>query len=681
MKDLTKAEAKKRIEKLKTVISYHRYLYHVLNKQEISDAVLDSLKHELYKLEQKFPEFITSDSPTQRVGGKALEKFKKVKHLIPMLSIEDVFSEKELQDWRDYLKRLQPSAKFEYFSELKIDGFAITLIYEKGVFVLGATRGDGRIGEDVTQNLKTIESIPLKLEIYGKLPSPEIENKLKKLISQGIIEVRGEIYMEKKDFEKFNQEQKKKGLPAYSNPRNLAAGSIRQLDPKLAASRPLKFLAYGMVSDIGQKRHSEEHQILPTLGFKADIGQRCQNLNQVIEFWKEIAKKREKFPFQIDGIVVNVDENSLFKKLGIVGKSHRGARALKFAPKQTTTKVLDIKIQIGRTGAVTPVAYLEPVQVGGVTISRATLHNEDEIKRLGVRIGDTVIVGRAGDVIPVVIGVLPNLRTGKEGVYRMPKHCPVCGIALVRVKGEVVWRCPNKQCRARRKKFLYHFVSKKAFDIEGLGPKIIDQFIEKNLISEAPDIFKLEEGDLKPLERFAEKSAQNIISAIQASKEITLSRFIYALGIRHVGEETAIDLANSFGSINSLKKASKEEIEALPDIGPEVSKSIYNWFQSPKNLRLIDELFGVGIKISPLEKFGKKLAGKTFILTGAFKSMTRSEAERKIRLLGGHPSSSISRQTDFLVVGENPGSKLEKAKKLGVKIIGEKEFLEIIKPS
>ena len=681
MKDLTKAEAKKRIEKLKTVISYHRYLYHVLNKQEISDAVLDSLKHELYKLEQKFPEFITSDSPTQRVGGKPLEKFKKVKHSIPMLSIEDVFSEKELQDWRDYLKRLQPSAKFEYFSELKIDGFAITLIYEKGVFVLGATRGDGRIGEDVTQNLKTIESIPLKLGIRGKPPSPEIKNKLKKLISQGIIEVRGEIYMEKKDFEKFNQEQKKKGLPAYSNPRNLAAGSIRQLDPKLAASRPLKFLAYGMVSDIGQKRHSEEHQILPTLGFKADIGQRCQNLNQVIEFWKEIAKKREKFPFQIDGIVVNVDENSLFKKLGIVGKSHRGARALKFAPKQTTTKVLDIKIQIGRTGAVTPVAYLEPVQVGGVTISRATLHNEDEIKRLGVRIGDTVIVGRAGDVIPVVIGVLPNLRTGKEGVYRMPKHCPVCGIALVRVKGEVVWRCPNKQCRARRKKFLYHFVSKKAFDIEGLGPKIIDQFIEKNLISEAPDIFKLEEGDLKPLERFAEKSAQNIISAIQASKEITLSRFIYALGIRHVGEETAIDLANSFGSINSLKKASKEEIEALPDIGPEVSKSIYNWFQSPKNLRLIDELFGVGIKISPLERFGKKLAGKTFILTGAFKSMTRSEAERKIRLLGGHPSSSISRQTDFLVVGENPGSKLEKAKKLGVKIIGEKEFLEIIKPS
>ena len=678
---MTKKEVKQRIAKLKKVINHHRYLYHVLNKQEISDAVLDSLKHELYKLEQKFPEFITSDSPTQRVGGKALEKFKKVKHLIPMLSIEDVFSEKELQDWRDYLKRLQPSAKFEYFSELKIDGFAITLIYEKGVFVLGATRGDGRIGEDVTQNLKTIESIPLKLGIRGKPPSPEIKNKLKKLISQGIIEVRGEIYMEKKDFEKFNQEQKKKGLPAYSNPRNLAAGSIRQLDPKLAASRPLKFLAYGMVSDIGQKRHSEEHQILPTLGFKADIGQRCQNLNQVIEFWKEIAKKREKFPFQIDGIVVNVDENSLFKKLGIVGKSHRGARALKFAPKQTTTKVLDIKIQIGRTGAVTPVAYLEPVQVGGVTISRATLHNEDEIKRLGVRIGDTVIVGRAGDVIPVVIGVLPNLRTGKEGVYRMPKHCPVCGIALVRVKGEVVWRCPNKQCRARRKKFLYHFVSKKAFDIEGLGPKIIDQFIEKNLISEAPDIFKLEEGDLKPLERFAEKSAQNIISAIQASKEITLSRFIYALGIRHVGEETAIDLANSFGSINSLKKASKEEIEALPDIGPEVSKSIYNWFQSPKNLRLIDELFGVGIKISPLERFGKKLAGKTFILTGAFKSMTRSEAERKIRLLGGHPSSSISRQTDFLVVGENPGSKLEKAKKLGVKIIGEKEFLEIIKPS
>ena len=668
---MKKTEAKQRIEKLKEVISYHRYLYHVLNRQEISDAALDSLKHELYQLEERYPEFITPDSPTQRVAGEPLEGFVKVKHEVPMLSIEDVFSEKELLDWENYLKRLQPSRHpFEYFAELKIDGFAMALIYETGILKCGATRGDGKVGEDVTQNLKTIESIPLKLETRG--PS---SGKIKKKI-----EVRGEVYMRKEAFEKVNQERKKKGEALYANPRNLAAGSIRQLDPKLAASRPLEFLAYDLITDLGQKTHSEEHQILKALGFKTDsYAKICQNLEEAIGLWRKIAKERATLPHLIDGVVVIVNDNDLFSKLGVVGKSPRGMRAFKFSPKQATTILKDIKLQVGRTGAITPVAYLKPVEVGGVTVSRATLHNTEEIKRLGVKIGDTVIVGRAGDVIPEVIKVLPKLRTGKEKKFQMPKVCPVCGRKLMRKAKEVVWRCENPDCRARRREFLYHFTSKKAFDIEGLGPKIIDQLMDENLISRAPDIFELKEGDLMPLERFAEKSSQNLVEAIQKSKKITLPRFIYSLGIRHVGEETAIDLANYSGSIDKLKKASREELEKIPDIGGKVSESIYNWFQQKRNQKLIEDFLKAGVKILPPEIVGKKLQGLTFVITGTLQLMSRTEAEKKIRLQGGHPQSSLSKQTDYLVAGSEPGSKLEKAKELGVKTIGEKEFLEMIK--
>jgi DNA ligase (NAD+) len=667
---MTKEEAKQRIEKLKKVISHHRYLYHVLNRQEISDAALDSLKHELYQLEQKFPEFITPDSPTQRVAGAPLEGFAKVKHEVPMLSIEDVFSEKELLDWEDYLKRLQPSLyPFEYFAELKIDGFAITLIYEDGILKCGATRGDGRTGEDVTQNLKTIESIPLKLRECRYLTS-----------SMKRIEIRGEVYMTKKAFEKVNQERKEKGEPLYANPRNLAAGSIRQLDPKLAASRPLEFLAYDLVTDLGQKAHFEEHQILKTLGFKTDSSARiCQNLKEVIGLWRKIVRERATLPHLIDGVVVMVNDNNLFDKLGVVGKSPRGMRAFKFSPKQATTILKDIKLQVGRTGAITPVAYLKPVEVGGVTVSRATLHNEEEIKRLGVKIGDTVIVGRAGDVIPGVIKVLPKLRTGQEKKFQMPTTCPVCGRKLVRKVKEVVWRCENPDCQARRREFLYHFTSKKAFDIEGLGPKIIDQLMDESLISQPPDIFELKEGDLLPLERFAEKSSQNLVRAISKSKEITLSRFVYSLGIRHIGEETAIDLARYFGSIDELKKASREELEKIPDIGEKVSESIYNWFQQKSNQKLIDDLIKVGVKILPPETIGKKLQGITFVITGTLELMSRAEAEKKIRLQGGHPTNSVSKQTDYLIVGKEPGSsKLERAKELRVKTIGEREFLEMI---
>jgi len=666
------ASARQRIEKLKKAINYHRYLYHVLNRQEISDAALDSLKHELYQLEEHYPEFITPDSPTQRVAGEPLEGFVKVKHEVPMLSIEDVFSEKELLGWEGYLKRLEPSAKLEYFAELKIDGFAITLIYETGILKGGATRGDGKVGEDVTQNLKTIESIPLKLEISrlsGWLP-----DKL-----NGRIEIRGEVYMAKESFEKVNQERKKKGEPLYANPRNLAAGSIRQLNPKLAASRPLEFLAYDLITDLGQKTHSEEHQILKALGFKTDsYAKICQNLEEAIVLWRKIAKERVILPYLIDGVVVIVNDNDLFGKLGVIGKSPRGMRAFKFFPKQATTILKDIKLQVGRTGAITPVAYLKPVEVGGVTVSRATLHNEDEIKRLGVKIGDTVIVGRAGDVIPEVIKVLPKLRTGQEKKFQMPKTCPVCGRKLARKAKEVVWRCENPDCQARRREFLYHFTSKKAFNIEGLGPKIIDQLIDENLISRPPDIFELKEGDLLPLERFAEKSAQNLVKAFSNSKEITLSRFIYSLGIRHVGEETAIDSARYFGSIDELKKASREELEKIPDIGSKVSESIYNWFQQKRNQKLIDDLTKVGVKILPSEMVGKKLQGLTFVITGTLELMSRTEAEKKIRLQGGHPLNSLSKQTDYLVVGKEPGSKLEKAKELGVEIINEKEFLNLL---
>lgn len=677
---MTKQQAKLRIEKLKKVINHHRYLYHVLEHQEISEGALDSLKHELYQLEKSFPELRTPDSPTQRVEGEPLEGFEKVKRKLPMLSLEDVFNQKELEDWQDYLKRLVPGQKFDYFAEMKIDGFAISLVYQHGILWQGSTRGDGIIGEDVTQNLKTIESIPLKLEVRGELPSPEIKKNLNKLIARGEIEIRGEVYMEKKDFEKFNQERKKRGESTYANPRNLAAGSIRQLDPKLAASRPLKFLAYDIVTDLGQTRHSQEHQILPRLGFKTDPGEICKSLKEIIGFWHQVSQNREKLPFQIDGIVINVDDNSLFQKLGVVGKSPRGARAFKFSPVQATTLVQDIKIQIGRTGAATPVAHLKPVEVGGVTITRATLHNTEEIKRLGVKIGDTVIVDRAGDVIPEVVKVMKDLRTSNEKEFRMPKTCPVCGSELVKAAKEAIWRCPSLKCQAKQKRYFYHFISKGAFDIKGVGPRIIDQLIAENLITDPADLFELKEGDLIPLERFAEKSAENLIKAIQQRKEITLARFIYALGIRNVGEETAQDLARHFKDIKNLRKASREGLEEVRDIGPEVASSIYNWFHQKRNLRFLERLKKVGITIitpTPF-KVSRKLTGKTFVLTGSLKTLSREETKERIRNLGGDISEAISKKTDLVVAGENPGSKLDKAKELGIKIINEREFLQLL---
>lgn len=694
---LSKAEAKKRIEKLKRLINYHRYLYHVLDKEEISPEALDSLKHELYKLEQEFPEFITPDSPTQRVSGEPLPGFKKVEHKVPMLSIEDIFSEEELKDWEDYFKKLVPGQEFEYFAELKFDGFAISLIYKNGIFTYGSTRGTGLLGENVTQNLKTIESIPLKLEIHNKLPSKEIEEKVKKLIKNGEIEIRGEVYISVRDFERLNKEVKKRGEKTFANPRNLAAGSIRQLDPKLAASRPLKFLAYDIITDFGQKKHSQKHQILPVLGFKTDQGKVCKSLDEVIEFWKEMAKKREKLPFQIDGIVININNNEIFQNLGVVGKSPRGVRAFKFSPKQAITILKNVKFQVGRTGAVTPVAVLKPVEVGGVKISKATLHNEDEIKKLGVKIDDTVIVGRAGDVIPEVIQVLPELRTGKEREINFPRNCPICGQKLEKLEGEAIWRCKNPKCSAKERRYFYHFVSKGAFDIVGLGPKIIDKLINTGLILDPADLFKLKIRDILPLESlprrprsffekggvlrgFAEKSADNLIKAIQEKKRITLPRFIYALGIRNVGEETSQSLAEYFGSLEKLKQVKIEDFQKVKDIGPVVAESIYDWFSKQRNLNFLKKLKKVGVEIIEEKKSAfQSLKGRIFVLTGTLETMSREKAKEKIRILGGEVSESISKKTSFLVVGKEPGSKYEQAKRLGVRIINEKEFLEMLK--
>ncbi len=581
--------------------------------------------------------------------------------------------------------------KLDFYCELKLDGLAIELIYSASNHALaadkswilktGSTRGDGVIGEDVTQNLKTIEAIPLKI----KTPKSKDQRPNTKDQEPEQIVVRGEVFITKKEFERINKEQEEKGLPIYANPRNIAAGSVRQLDPKITASRKLDSNIYDLITDLGQKTHEEKHQILKTLGFKTNKNNKyCKDLKEVIDFWKYWQKNREKLSYEIDGIVVIVNRNDIFKKLGVVGKAPRGAIAFKFPLKQTTTQVIDILFQVGRTGVITPVAKLKPVNIGGVTISRATLHNEDEIKRLGLKIGDTVIIGRAGDVIPDIVKVLPELRTGKEKEIKMPQFCPSCGVKLIKPAGETLWRCSNPECFAQKRRLFYHFVSRPAFNIEGLGPQIINKLIEEGLVEDPADLFELKKDEIVSLERFGEKSAENLVSAIQNSKKISLPRLIYALSIRNVGEETAIDLAKHFGCIESFKKAKLEDFDSILNIGPVVAKSIYDWFQNKNNLKFLNKLEKmIEIVNAPpggqRSYFNQKLAGKIVVLTGELNSMTRDEAKQRIRELGGRVSESISRNTSFVVFGLNPGSKLEKAKRLGIKIIGEEEFLEMIK--
>lgn len=697
---MNKEEAKQRIEKLRREINHHRYLYHVLDKEEISAEALDSLKKELFDLEQQFPELVTPDSPTQRVGGKPLKEFKKVKHPTPMLSFNDAFITEDMRAWEkrfmDFLGgKVYRSTKF-YYCELKLDGLAIELHYKDGIFVCGATRGDGYIGEDVTQNLKTIEAIPLKLldkeqviENLKKEGLPHIVKHLEKDFPREIV-VRGEVFMHRKDFEDLNKEQIRKKLKPYANPRNVAAGSVRQLDPKITASRKLDSYAYSLVTDLGQEFHEEEHLILKAFGFKINpYNKSAKNLDEVFTFHKKWWENREKLPYEIDGIVVILNNENDFQRAGYVGKAPRAAIAYKFALKQATTIVEDIVVQIGRTGVLTPVAILKPVNVGGVTISHSTLHNFEEIKRLGLKIGDTVIVGRAGDVIPQIIQVLPDLRTGKEKEFNIPKKCPMCGSDISKEEEGVIYRCSNKNCFAITRRSLYHFVSKAAFDIIGVGPKIINRLLDEGLIQDAADIFRLKKGDLAILERFGETSAENIVGAITSHKTITLPRFIYALGILHVGEETADVLADRISVfkkirrpndvVEAMKNISFEDLKGIEDIGPKVALSIQSWFKDKNNLRLLKKLDEAGIKIEQISKESKKLQGKIFVITGTLESMSREEAKERIRQLGGKVSTSLSKNVNFVVVGGNPGSKYQKAKELGMKIINENEFLKMLK--
>jgi DNA ligase (NAD+) len=694
---MDKKSTKERIEKLKKVINHHRYLYHVLDRSEISDAAFDALKNELEELEFKFPDLITPDSPTQRVGGRALARFEKVAHKVPMLSLTDAFSEEELRDWRERIQKFLPALptgqaggkagipreKMDFFCELKMDGLAVALVYEKGVLKQGSTRGDGKTGEDITQNLKTIGSIPLRLRIPEEKELKESgfsQNQIKKIIKdveEGTIEVRGETIMTKKVFEELNKILKKEDKSLLANPRNAAAGSLRQLDPKIAASRRLDFYVYSLMTDFGQERHEQEHGLAKLLGFKTIRQNKfCRNLEEVVKFHRSILEERGKLPFEIDGIVAVVDKIELQKKLGVVGKAPRWMIAYKFSPKEATTIVEGIKVQVGRTGVLTPVAILKPVEIGGTTVSRATLHNEDEIKRLNLKIGDTVIVGRAGDVIPDVKKVLPELRTGKEKEFHMPKNCPVCGKQVEREEEGVILKCVNKKCPSRQRRGLYYFASKASFDIEGLGPKSINLLLDQGLIQDSADIFDLKEGDLVLLERFGEKSAQNLIKSIQARKTISLSRFLIGLGILHIGERTVQDLSEYFGSLENLEKASFENLEKIENIGPKVGKSVYEWFRDKNNKKFLNKLLKQ-IKIEKYHPQTGKLKGKLFVITGSI-SMPREEAKMKIQELGGKTSESISKEVDYLVVGSEPGSKLAKAQKLGLKILSEKDFLKML---
>jgi len=658
---MNRKDATIRAKKLRDEINELRYRYHVLDDPAVTDEVYDSLTTELREIEREYPDLVTPDSPTQRIGGKPLEKFQKVKHAARMLSLNDAFSVTEMREWEERLKRLEPDRQWTYFCELKFDGLAISLRYEDGVLARAATRGDGSTGEDVTQNIRTIPSVPLRLRPLKGASFPEA------------IEVRGEALLSRAAFKK---------LQGFANPRNAAAGAIRQLDPKITASRNLDWYAYQLVTDLGQKTHEDEHRICRELGFKVHKESlTAKNLGEVFAFHESIKKRREKLPFEVDGIVVQVNENSAKERFGVVGKAPRGAIAFKFPGKKAITVVEDIVVQVGRTGKLTPVAILRSVAVGGVTVSRASLHNADEIERLGLKIGDTVVVKRAGDVIPDVEEVLTKLRTGKEKVFHMPKLCPVCGKEVKKIDDGVDYFCINPKCFVKTRRGIRHFTSKTAFNIEGLGPKIIDKFADEGLITDASDLFDLTPGDISVLERFAEKSADNIYNSIQRSKDVTLSRFIYALGIKHVGEQTAFDLAARFGTLQKLRGASLEDLNSIENIGDVVARSLFQYFADKQNQKFVERLLQKGVKISNLESRMKsgKLKDLKIVVTGTLESMSREEAKKKILENGGDWMSSVSKNTDYVVVGSNPGSKFDKAEKLGVKILDEKGFIDLLK--
>ncbi|HYC83348.1 MAG TPA: NAD-dependent DNA ligase LigA [Candidatus Paceibacterota bacterium] len=672
MAELDRKEAQERIRKLKETVNHHRYLYHVLDRQEISDAALDSLKKELADLERAFPEFITPDSPTQRVGGQSLAKFKKVKHLdmagnpARMNSLEDAFTEADMQAWLARLEKYLGQSVKEFYVDVKMDGLAIELVYENGIFVQGSTRGDGFVGEDVTNNLRTVEDIPLKLA-GDAVPAKAI--------------VRGEIYLERKEFEAINREQERLGLPKFANPRNVAAGSIRQLDPAVTASRKLRFFAYALLDD-AIATHADEYAQLNGRGIRTNPrGRVVSSLAEVFEFHKEIGEQRDALPYQIDGTVVTVNDGAQYRRAGIVGKTPRAAIAFKFAAEQATTIVRAVRWQVGRTGALTPVAVMDQVLVAGTTVQHATLHNMDEIERLGLRLGDTVILEKAGDIIPKVIQVLAELRTGKEKKIPEPKVCPACGKPVDRRAGEVALVCTNADCPAKHLERMAHFVSRKAFNIDRLGYRLIEQLMNSGLVATPADIFKLEKSDLVDLERFGEKSAENVIAGIDAARKIALPRFIFGLGITHVGEETAVDLARHFGTLAAFRGSSREELEAIEGIGDVVASSIVSWLGESQNQKLLDDLLAAGVEVEEeaLKPRSTRFQGKTFVLTGTLPTLSRDEAKELVRANGGEVSSSVSKKTDYVLAGEEAGSKLDKAKELGVEIIDEEAFFKLIK--
>lgn len=677
---MTKQEAKKRIEKLRDLINDYREQYHVYDRSVIPDSALDSLKKELSDLEREFPDLITSDSPTQRVAGRPLAKFKKAEHSRPVLSLQDIFSFDEYLDWKKRITKLLPSnAKLDYFCELKLDGLTMVLTYEDGVFVRGATRGNGSVGEDVTQNLRTLESIPLRLKPRKNMPHT--------------IEVRGEVVMTKKEFDRINKQQEKLGKPVYANPRNTAAGSIRQLDASITASRKLDFFAFELMTDMGQTTHEEVHDILKELGFKINPhNEHATTDSDVKNYLSKWENKRKKLEYGTDGVVIVVNNINYEQQLGSIGKTERWMIAYKFPAEQVTTQVLNIVAQVGRTGVITPVAIMRPVKVAGSTVSRATLHNEDIMKGLDVRIGDTVILQKAGDVIPEIVKVLPELRNGREKRFIFPKKCPVCGSRVERIEGEAAYKCVNKFCFAQEKEKLLHFVGKAAFDIEGFGPAIIELLIDNNLLTEPADFFQLQPGDISSLERLGEKSEQNLINAINARRSITLAKFINSLGIPLVGEETSADVAAFIehedifkeknpleAAIKKLRETKVEEFNAIEGIGAKVAQAIYDYFHEPRYQKRVDHLVRENIKLikPPKVHEKKEVAGKSFIFTGTI-SMPRSLAKEKVKRLGGKVVSAVSSQTNYLVAGDKPGSKFKKAEELGVKIIDEGEFKKLI---
>ena len=683
---MNRQEAKSRIGKLRKEIEGLRYRYHVLDDPKVTDEVYDSLSRELRTLEGEYPEFKDKFSPTNRVAGKPLDKFVKVKHGVRMLSLNDAFSKDELRDWTKRTEKILSSVKSRekttYFAEIKFDGLAVSLIYEKGVFLRGSTRGDGLVGEDITQNLKTIKSIPLKL----RSPFPRF------------IEIRGEAIMPKRVLEELNKKQAKEDKPLFANTRNAAAGSLRQLDPNLASKRKLDFFAYdiadnpelpGLVSDPKfnpSQKHSGLHRKFRDLGFKTleNYELSSDNLHEIESFIDKIEKLRPNLPFGTDGVVVSVDQLSFQQILGVVGKAPRYMVAFKYPAEKATTIVKDVIFNVGRTGVLTPVAIFEPTLVAGSTVSKATLHNMDQINRLGLKIGDTVVIQKAGDVIPEVVEVLLKLRAGKEKIIKIPIRCPVCGSGVEkRSIGEksnlesTAYYCVNPKCPAKNRRGMQHFVN--IFEIYTIGPKVLDRLKEEGLISDAADIFTLEKSDIDNLERFGEKSAENIINSINDHRKVSLSRFIYALGILHVGEETSEDLAEHFGTLDKLIDAPPDEINFIENIGPVVAKSVHDFFHAKENLNYIDRLKKNGVEIlREAKKAAGKLTGKTFVITGTLDSMSREEAKSKIKQLGGKTSESVSKKTDYVVAGSEPGSKFNKAQKLGVKTLTEKEFVNLL---